>query len=534
MRKRFDQLANSKGGAGSIIIICAVFVFTFVTVSATRRLIGTEQKMDAVVAEPMSPARASGGAEQSVLNLAFADDSSRNAAVHNAAEAPISSLPNKTETHRSGPDSAGILSTPEIAPPTSGQAAPISSVARNDPIKKNADLDEGAQPLPPFGQWLEGLRIEAEARGVSRATFQQATEGLEPELSLPDLVFPGRDRHSAASGQAEFVKSPESYLNERTFRRLLSEGSDKLAEHGKLLAAIEEKYGVSRYIVLAIWGRESSFGEEKFRQSTIRALATQAYAGRRRAQFREELLIALILLERNVVDLAQMRGSWAGAMGQTQFMPSDYDKYAVDQDGDGRPNPWSSLPDALASAANQLARNGWMAKTRWAYEVTASKVLDCTLATPDIVQPIKKWSDLGVTLANGKDWDDEARPLQTSLLMPAGVYGPSFLTTQNFLAIKAYNASELYALFVGHLADRIGGAKRFTKPWAKVTQTGSADVETLQLKLKQLNVYDDKIDGKAGSRTRAAVGAYQKTHGLQQDCWPGASVISHIQKLAER
>ncbi len=399
---------------------------------------------------------------------------------------------------------------------------------------KNTLPEEGEQELPPFNVWLTKLWPEAQARGVSRETFERATAGIEPEMSLPDLVFPGRDRHSAASGQAEFVKSPEAYLTEKSLRRLAAEGREKLEEHGEVLTEIEEKYGVSRYVVLAIWGRESNFGAENFKQSAIRALATQAYAGRRRAQFREELLVALTLLERRVVALEDMRGSWAGAMGQTQFMPSDYDKYAVDQDGDSRPNPWSSLPDALASAANQLARNGWIAKDRWGYEVSIKKSFDCTLATPEITRPVEEWADLGVRLPNGKSLSDETRGLQASMLMPAGDYGPSFLTTQNFLAIKAYNASELYALFVGHLSDRIAGGKSFVKSWVKVTQTGSRDVEALQVKLKQLGIYNDKIDGKAGSRTRAAVGAYQRLQNLPQDCWPGPSVVSHVEKLAAR
>ncbi len=378
-----------------------------------------------------------------------------------------------------------------------------------------------------FAQWLGSVWPDAQRSGVSRATFDAATRGLEPDLSLPDLVIPGRPE-APQKGQAEFVQTPADYLKESSFDRLSAQGRKLAAEHQATLAAVERKFGVPGSVVLAIWGRETNFGVVKLPYPAIRVLATQAWLGRRKEQFRQEFIIALKMLERGDVKLADFRSSWAGAMGQPQFLPSDFDRYAVDFDGDGRRDIWSSVPDVLASMANQLSAKGWQMGRRWAYEVRAPSGIDCTEANPDVTRPIGEWLKRGFLPAYDRKLSREELAETASLLLPAGNYGPAFLILRNYYVIKDYNFSDLYVLFVGHLADRIGDARPFETPWAKVTQLQTAQLETMQRKLTDLGIYQDKIDGKAGMRTRLALGAYQKANGLKLDCWPSQAVVDRM------
>jgi lytic murein transglycosylase len=383
-----------------------------------------------------------------------------------------------------------------------------------------------------FSRWLVGLWPEAQARGVSRAVFEAAIRGLEPDLTLPDLVIPGRPQR-ALPGQAEFVQTPADYLRESSFDRLSAHGRKLLAEHSTTLARIEHELGVPGSIVLAIWGRETDFGRYKLPRDAIRVLATQAYTGRRADFFRNEFLAALELLQRGV-PRAQMKSSWGGAMGLTQFLPSEIDKYAVDFDGDGRVDIWNSVPDALASAAKQLVAKGWQRGAPWAYEVRVPPRTDCTLADPDAPAPLADWIKRGFALAYDRSPRPEERGVPASLLMPAGLYGPGFLIFRNYYVIKDYNFSDLYVLFVGHLAERIAAARPFERAWDKVVQLRTADLEDLQRRLAALGFYGDKIDGKAGMKTRLAVGAYQKANGLGLDCWPTAATLEHLRRRAIR
>ena len=209
-----------------------------------------------------------------------------------------------------------------------------------------------------FTQWLASLWPEAQALGVSRATFETATQGLEPDFSLPDLAISGRPE-APQRGQAEFVQTPADYLKETTISRLAAQGAKLREQYRVALNGIERRFGVPATVVLAIWGRETDFGNYKLPHSAIRVLATQAYTGKRNEMFRQELLLALKMLDEGQVQLADMRSSWGGAMGLTQFLPSEFYKYGVDFDGDGRRDIWHSVPDALASAAKQLADKGW-------------------------------------------------------------------------------------------------------------------------------------------------------------------------------
>jgi lytic murein transglycosylase len=378
-----------------------------------------------------------------------------------------------------------------------------------------------------FTRWLEQLYPAARELGVSRATFDAATRSLEPDLTLPDLVIPGRpDRQPA---QAEFVQTPAEYLKESVFDRLATQGRALAGEHRATLAKIEQRFGVPGPIVLAIWARETNYGAAKMPYSAIRALATQAWLGRRKEQFREELLLALKMLQDGVVSLAAMRSSWAGAMGHPQLLPSGFYKYAIDFDGDGKRDIWNSVPDALGTIANHLVELGWQRGQRWGYEVRAPRDADCTIAQPDMKATIGEWVKRGYAPAYGTRLGATELAQDASLLMPAGPYGPSFLVTKNYFALKDYNYSDLYVLFVGHLADRIAGARPFEKSWDKVAQLPSAALERMQQTLTRLKLYGDKIDGKAGMLTRAALGAYQKANGLPLDCWPSQALLDHMQ-----
>ena len=376
-----------------------------------------------------------------------------------------------------------------------------------------------------FDAWLQSLWPEAQKLGVARTTFDSATRGLEPDLTLPDLAIPGRVQ--PPPGQPEFVQTPADYLKEASFDRLATQGRKLLEQHRATLARIEQEFGVPGPIVLAIWGRETDFGRYRLPHDAIRVLATQAYTGRRQDFFRNEFLHSLKMLQ-DGVPRAQMRASWGGAVGLTQFLPSEFYKYGVDFDGDGKVDIWNSVPDALASAAKQLVGKGWQRGKPWAYEVRVPANTDCTIADPDHKQTLGEWIKQGFTLAHGRRPRAEDLSEEASLLQPAGVYGPSFLIFANYYVIKEYNYSDLYVLFVGHLSERIADPRPFETPWSPVLQLRTAQLEEMQKRLTALGLYADKIDGKAGMRTRLALGSYQKANHLKLDCWPTAAVLEHM------
>jgi lytic murein transglycosylase len=381
---------------------------------------------------------------------------------------------------------------------------------------------------PAFTQWLATLWPQAQGMGISRATFDLATRSLEPDLTLPDLDLPGRPA-SAAPSQPEFVQTPADYIKEASIARLAEEGRKLAAEYRPTLAGIERQFGVPGNVLLAIWGRETDFGRERQSgKNAVRVLATQAYYGKRKDFFRQEFLLALKMLE-DGVKLADMGSSWGGAMGLTQFLPSEFYKYGVDFEGTGRPDIWHSVPDALASAAKQLVDKGWQSGIRWAYEVHAPPDVDCTRAVPEVTQPVGEWLKRGYTTAYGRKPNAAELAAPASLLLPEGTYGPAFLTLKNYYVIKEYNFSDLYVLFVGHLSERLSDPRPFEMPWSKGTQLKTAEVEAMQRTLTRLGLYADKLDGKAGMLTRAALGAYQKANGLKVDCWPTAALLASMQ-----
>jgi lytic murein transglycosylase len=291
-----------------------------------------------------------------------------------------------------------------------------------------------------FTRWLVSLWPDAQAMGVSRATFEEATRGLEPDFSLPDLAIPGHPE-APQPGQPEFVRTPADYLREATISRLAAKGAKLHEQYRAVLDRIEQRFGVPGAVVLAIWGRESDFSTHSSGQSAIQVLATQAYVGKRKDMFRQELLLALKMLEDGVRP-TDLRSSWGGAMGLTQFLPSEFYKHGVKFDGDGHPDIWHSVPDALASAAKQLADKGWQPGQHWAYEVHAPESFDCTRGVPEVVRPIRDWLKAGFGPAYGRQLHPGELTQTASVLQPEGIYGPAFLTTKNYFVIKDYNFSD--------------------------------------------------------------------------------------------
>jgi lytic murein transglycosylase len=341
-------------------------------------------------------------------------------------------------------------------------------------------------------------------------------------------VLPGK---TDVKGQAEFTKTPAQYLSAPYLANLTEQGKALQAQHATWLAKIERELGVQRQFVLAIWGRETAFGSHKSSYYVVKALATQAYLGRRKDLFRTELLYALKMLQDGVRTRETLTGSWAGAMGLTQFMPSEFYTVAYDLDGDGRKDIWGSVADALGSAANQLRAKGWVPNQSWGYEVRLPRDVSCLLEGPDNAKPLGEWVKLGVMRASG-EFPAHALDQQAFVLTPAGAYGPAFLALENFLVIKRYNMSDLYALFVGSLGDRIAGGTAFVTPWSDIQQLSAKGIEGIQEGLKGLGYKVSIIDGKAGMNTRSLIGAYQKANGLKVDCWPTEALLAHVRAKA--
>jgi lytic murein transglycosylase len=382
---------------------------------------------------------------------------------------------------------------------------------------------------PAFRQFLENVRPEAERAGVSREVFDRETAALTPDYGLPDLVVPGRPPPESR-GQAEFTQTPGDYLAERRFAPLQRRARDMAPRHREALARIEQRTGVPSALLVALWGRESAFGEARMPHDALRALATQAFTGRRAQRFRGEFVAALALLARGQVTRENLRGSWAGAMGPLQMLPSDILRLGADGDGDGRVDPWRSTPDAFATAAARLVSDGWRRGRRWAHEVRAPANFDCTEADPENRRPVREWLARGFAPARGRaitgpDLDEPA-----SVIMPAANLGPVFLITPNYFVIKEYNFSDLYVLFVGHLADRIAGGQPFEAPWRPIVQLPNRDIAEIQRGLAAAGHYRGEVDGRAGMATRVAIGRFQKAAGLTIDCWPSAAVLERLRR----
>lgn len=374
-----------------------------------------------------------------------------------------------------------------------------------------------------FRAFLDGVRPEAIAAGVPGKLYDQTMAGVTPDLTLPDLDVPGRTA-ATSRGQAEFTQHPSAYLKRDRLAALAELGRKLAVQHRATLDRIEREIGVDRNGLLAIWGRETAFGTYKLPHDAIQVLATQAYLGRRKDQFRTELIAALKLIAGGIAR-ADLKASWAGAMGLTQFMPTEFAKHGVDFDGDGRVDLVRSVPDALASAARQLKDKGWVRGQPWGFEVMVPPGQDCALEGPPGQRKLSAWRDLGFKRAAGRAFPPAELDGEAYLMMPAGAHGPAFLVLENFQVIRRYNTSDLYALFVGNLSDRIAGDGDFLAAWAAVAQPKTQLVTDIQSRLQALGYPIDKIDGKIGSNTRRQIGAFETDAGLSPTCWPTPGVL---------
>ncbi len=370
-----------------------------------------------------------------------------------------------------------------------------------------------------FDHCLASLWPQAAQRGISRRTFEAATRGLTPDLKIMDLL----DR------QPEFEKPIWDYLDDLVNEDRIAIGRVAVAQNRETFDAVERAYGVDRYVLAAIWGIESNFGTEGGERPVVQSTATLACVGRRQNYFREEFLSTLEILEHGDVPLEHLKGSWAGAFGPTQFMPTSFKRYAVDFDGDGRKNVVDSIPDLLASTANNLKHDGWRAGSSWGYEVSLPPSFNFMLADRSMRKTIREWEALGIKRAGDKTFP---RPGDLAFLTaPAGARGPAFLMIDNFRVIMKYNPAEAYALAIGHLADRIRGGGPLVQPWPR--EEGAltrGDRFELQERLATLGYDVGENDGNLGPRTRAALRDFQARSGLVPDGFASGKVLDRLRR----
>ena len=356
--------------------------------------------------------------------------------------------------------------------------------------------------------------------GVSKQLFDAAFAGItEPDPVVLKL----------AENQPEFTSTTSDYLVKAVTPARIDTGKQKAQDDAKLLAAIEAKYGVDSYILLGIWGMESNFGKLKGSMSVMRSLATLAYSGSRKSYGYEQLIAAFKILKTGIVKPENFTGSWAAALGHTQFIPSSYVSYAVDWNADGKKDIWNTYQDALASTANYLAKAGWKNDRPWGWEVTLPKDVNVALIGRSHWKTVAEWEKLGLKRADGQKFGSPQA--DAFVMVPQGVSGPRFLVTKNFLAIMDYNLSHSYALAVGHLADRIRGAGDFVASWPDVTYdlTYKQRVE-LQNRLNALGFETGGNDGRFGARTYEAIIAFQKKNGLPLDGVPSVKLLQSVEK----
>ncbi len=381
----------------------------------------------------------------------------------------------------------------------------VSSVATASPMAKPA-------PSSGFQGFLGRLWPLAHARGVTHETFAAALSGVTPDQDVVDLT----------KKQSEFVKPIWEYLASATSANRLDRGAKMAGVNASTLDAIENRYGVDRSVILGVWGMETNFGGFTGGKDVIRSLATLASVGYRGTYFRDELIGALLILQQHHVARADFKGSWAGAMGQTQFMPSSFQKFAVDFDGDGKKDIWTDVPDALASTANYLKLNGWQAGLPWGFEVSIPHGFDYHMTR----LVFDDWTRQGVRRADGQAMP---RSGEANLFFPAGADGPAFLVTDNFDVIKRYNNSDAYALGVAMLGDRIYGAGPVRAAWPVDDPIlGLQQRVQLQEQLVALGYDVGEPNGRIGSRTREAIRDFQDKHGLRPDGYAGRRVLEAL------
>ena len=368
-----------------------------------------------------------------------------------------------------------------------------------------------------FKRWIDGFKRRAMAQGLTAQTLEKAFKGAQYDA---DAI--SRDRN-----QSEFTKTLWDYLDSAVSETRIRNGKAALRENRTKLDQIEAKFGVEKEVVVAIWGLESAYGAVRGSTKVIPAMATLAYDGRRGAFFEEQLIAALKILQNGDVDVQGMTGSWAGAMGHTQFMPTSYLEYAVDFRGDGRRDIWSDDPtDALASTAAYLSRFGWVKGMPWGVEVQLPRGFDYSLADRKIKKMPNQWGSLGVRGLDGKAVPNHG---SASILLPAGAEGAAFMIFKNFSVIERYNAADAYVIGVGHLSDRIAGQRAIQAKWPRDDRALlSAERKEMQQLLTQAGFSTKGVDGRIGPNTISAIRSFQKARGLTPDGYPSLALLQRL------
>lgn len=380
-------------------------------------------------------------------------------------------------------------------------------------------------PDKSFEQWLKQFWPKARAAGITAQTYDQVMRGLTPDPWVVRQI----------KRQPEFATPIWDYIDTMVSQSRITNGQSALTKYQRLLNQIGRDYGVDPYAILAIWGIESSYGaaleNKNLIKPVIRSIATLAHFKRGRVEQDEaELIAALKIIQRGEGTVESLAGSWGGAVGHTQLIPTAFLAHAVDYDGDGERDVWHSVPDSLASTAKYLQALGWNRAYDWGYEVELPKGFDLSLAGRDTLRPISFFTRRGVKRVSGRSFKDET-PL-VFLYMPAGLKGPKFLATQNYLVLKDYNFSDSYALSVAHLMDRLKGSKTFVKPWPRDTRPLTLEErKEVQQRLWLLGYYKDEIDGRIGPNTQKAVRAWQASKGLVADGFVTKQFLHNLRRF---
>ena len=446
-------------------------------------------------------------------------------------------------TSPSSPATTGTVSPPPGATP----AAPEWSGEPGSSGHPEMTAEAIRAAAANFGGCIAALWPLAERRGIPREVFDANLAGLTPDLRIMDLM----------DAQPEFTKSIWDYLDILVSDARIENGRAILAQHRASFDAMEKAYGVDRHYVAAIWGVESNYSTQIGDRSVIRSTATLACIGRRQDFFREEFLSALEILARGDVRPEHLKGSWAGAFGPTQFMPTSFKKYAVDADGDGRRDVVDSVPDLIASTANNLKKDGWVTGQTWGYEVVVPQGFDFLLADRSRALTMREWEKAGIRRAGGKAFarpaalaseasgqrgnsivrapdtrpepGSSARDDKAFLLVPAGAQGPGFLMLQNFRVIMKYNPAEAYAMAIGYLADRLRGGDPFAQPWPRHERVLTrAERYELQQHLAARGFDVGEPDGRLGGRSRNALRQFQSSVGAVPDGFASGAVLERL------
>ena len=419
-------------------------------------------------------------------------------------------------------DITGAFSPPAAAPAPARHATHAAPARASAPARTASTHPEMtpralAQAEANFDRCIAGLEPLARSRGVSAAGFRRYTAGLKPDMSIMEKL----------QTQPEFSRTTGDYVTMLVSETRIRKGREAMEQNAAVFEAVGRTYGVDPYVVAAIWGIETNYGSARGSYPVIQATGTLACVGRRQAYFRDEFVAALRIVDKGDVPESHLRGSWAGAFGLTQFMPTAFQRDAVDFDGDGHRNVVDSVADAMGSTANKLRRGGWVAGRSWGYEVVLPRGFNYLLADKNVRKPMSEWAALGVRRPEGRSMP--AAGETAYLLLPAGAKGPAFLMTDNFRAILSYNPADAYALAIGHLADRIRGGGPFVQPWPEDQRALSRlERSELQKRLASRGYDVGEHDGAIGSKTRTAVREYQVSVGMLPDGLATGEVLESL------